>query len=164
MAAHNATQRIRTAATNEAVFSHTAWLSLAIVSGGERQFLPDALPYTFPCRALAFPYDSASTGSPPPSPETRPGLPKRGKDGYSGIPHPQTKSVDKANCLRSPALAGSDLQFLGISHGMKLRWVNVLHQPNLCDSPCTSVLNFVRKTAKSSNIGMMLYCSAFSHR
>ena len=94
-------------------FSHTAWLSLAIVSGGERQFLPDALPYTFPCRALAFPYDSASTGSPPPSPETRPGLPKRGKDGYSGIPHPQTKSVDKGKLPEKSSVGGERLAVLG---------------------------------------------------
>ena len=112
-------------------FSHTAWLSLAIVSGGERQFLPDALPYTFPCRALAFPYDSASTGSPP--------HPLRRGLGYQSVARMVIPAYlirrpnlwIRASCLRSPALAGSDLQFLGISHGMKLRWVNVLHQPNL---------------------------------
>ena len=33
--------------------------------------------------------------------------------------------------LIAPALAGIDLQPLGISSGMKLRWVNALHQPYL---------------------------------
>lgn len=33
--------------------------------------------------------------------------------------------------LVSPALAGQDLSPLGISYGMKLRWLNALHQPYL---------------------------------
>lgn len=33
--------------------------------------------------------------------------------------------------ITAPALAGIDLQPLGISPGMKLRWVNALHQPYL---------------------------------
>ena len=33
--------------------------------------------------------------------------------------------------LTAPALAGVDLQPLGISPGIKLRWVDALHQPYL---------------------------------
>ena len=33
--------------------------------------------------------------------------------------------------LTAPALAGIDLQPLGIAHGMKLRWIDSLHQPYL---------------------------------
>ncbi len=33
--------------------------------------------------------------------------------------------------VTAPALAGIDMQPLGISPGMKLRWVNALHQPYL---------------------------------
>ena len=31
----------------------------------------------------------------------------------------------------APALAGMNLQLLGISSAMKLRWINALHQPYL---------------------------------
>ena len=41
-------------------------------------------------------------------------------------------SFDEQGALAiAPALAGQDLQLLGISPGMKLRWVNALHQPYL---------------------------------
>lgn len=41
-------------------------------------------------------------------------------------------SFDEQGVLMiAPALAGMDLQSLGISPGMKLRWVNALHQPYL---------------------------------
>ena len=41
-------------------------------------------------------------------------------------------SFDEQGVLvTAPALAGIDLQPLGISHGMKLRWINALHQPYL---------------------------------
>lgn len=38
---------------------------------------------------------------------------------------------DQGVLVIAPALAGIDLQPLGISPGMKLRWVNALHQPYL---------------------------------
>lgn len=38
---------------------------------------------------------------------------------------------EKGVLITAPALAGIDLQPLGISPGMKLRWVNALHQPYL---------------------------------
>ena len=94
MAAHNTTQRIRTAATNEAVFfAYRVAIPRHCFQVEKGNFYQ--MPYLYISLSCSrFPYDSASTGSPPPS-LTRPGLPKRGKDGYSGIPHPQTKSVDK---------------------------------------------------------------------
>ena len=38
---------------------------------------------------------------------------------------------DQGVLVIAPALAGIDLQPLGISSGMKLRWVNALHRPYL---------------------------------
>ena len=38
---------------------------------------------------------------------------------------------DQGALVIAPALAGLDLLPLGIAHGMKLRWVNALHQPYL---------------------------------
>lgn len=38
---------------------------------------------------------------------------------------------EQGDLVVSPALAGLDLQPLGITPGMKLRWVNMLHQPYL---------------------------------
>jgi hypothetical protein len=36
--------------------------------------------------------------------------------------------MSKGELVIAPALAGQDLQALGIVPGMKLRWVNALHQ------------------------------------
>ncbi len=38
---------------------------------------------------------------------------------------------EQGSLVTAPVLAGADLQLLGISSGMKLRWVNALHQPYL---------------------------------